>query len=145
MLHNRLDRFISTSQGAEQGYQGFRTLHKHIQLEPEALRDPARRPKRFRFEVAWLREQNCEETIRLGWTAKVKSGNAAAVPDHIRNLCVHLLQWERGAVGNIRSQIRRLRERILAIRRGPLNTNSIKLLEELKSELEECLAREEIL
>ncbi|KAL0431155.1 UNVERIFIED_CONTAM: LINE-1 retrotransposable element O protein [Sesamum radiatum] len=50
-----------------------------------------------------------------------------------------------GEFGNIRRQISKLEERILAIRKGPLNADSMKLLEELKSDLEERLAREEVL
>ncbi|KAL0408409.1 UNVERIFIED_CONTAM: hypothetical protein Sradi_1775300 [Sesamum radiatum] len=85
-----------------------------ISLDQMGIQGSNRRPKRFRFEAAWLREPSCEE-------------------------------WERREFGNVRSRIRQLEDRILSLDKGNLSTDSKQLLEMMKSELEELLAREELL
>ncbi|KAL0356018.1 UNVERIFIED_CONTAM: Retrovirus-related Pol polyprotein from type-1 retrotransposable element R2 [Sesamum radiatum] len=116
-----------------------------ISLDQMGIQGSHRRPKRFRFEAAWLREPSCEEVIQAGWKSVAGSEDVGGVSARIRSVRVHLLQWERREFGNVRSRIRQLEDRILSLDKGNLSTDSKQLLEMMKSELEELLAREELL
>ncbi|KAL0313219.1 UNVERIFIED_CONTAM: putative mitochondrial protein [Sesamum radiatum] len=80
-----------------------------------------------------------------GWKSIIDTGNVSGISNRISSIRIHLLQLERSEFGNIRSNIRRLEERILTVNKGYLSVDSKNLLEELKSELEECLAGVELL
>ncbi|KAL0345258.1 UNVERIFIED_CONTAM: putative mitochondrial protein [Sesamum radiatum] len=57
---------------------------------------------------------------------------------------INLLQWERQGFGHIRNRIHRLEEGIQQMRKGCLTAAAKTRMEELKTELEENLAREEM-
>ncbi|KAL0303027.1 UNVERIFIED_CONTAM: hypothetical protein Sradi_6170800 [Sesamum radiatum] len=64
-----------------------------ISLDQMGIQGSHRRPKRFRFEAAWLREPSCEEVIQAGWKSVAGSEDVGGVSARIRSVRVHLLQW----------------------------------------------------
>ncbi|KAL0427273.1 UNVERIFIED_CONTAM: hypothetical protein Slati_2902100 [Sesamum latifolium] len=116
-----------------------------INLDAKDNQCKPRRAKQFRFEAAWLRDASCEEAIRIGWTSLGTKGEALTIHSRINHARINLLQWEKHEFGHIRSRVCRLEEGIQEIRKGCLTAAAKTRMEELKSELVENLAREEMM
>ncbi|CAM9001934.1 unnamed protein product [Rhodiola kirilowii] len=116
--------------------------HSPILLSPKAgVVNEADRG--FRFESMWLRNGNfmnvvadCWEgnlTCRRSWSEKLE-------------MCADALSsWNRREFGNVKKRIERLKLKLEKIRRSPRTEENCRMEDELSAEIDEWLAREEML
>ncbi|KAL0463438.1 UNVERIFIED_CONTAM: putative mitochondrial protein [Sesamum latifolium] len=93
MVRARLDRAISNSRWAN--FFPSATVHHEgvsssdhavlwVVLQPEKVRAPRHKKPRFRFEAAWLSNQESAEVVRMAWDAETDSDPQIKITNKIR-------------------------------------------------------------
>ncbi|KAK6163315.1 hypothetical protein DH2020_000179 [Rehmannia glutinosa] len=101
--------------------------------------------KKFRFEALWVKHEECEKIIRDKWIHS-SGGEIRNSIHNTLNLCkTSLIQWNRACVGNITEKIKKMRDKLHAIRLHPRDDNSKLEETRLRTELEDLLDKEELL
>ncbi|KAL0433252.1 UNVERIFIED_CONTAM: hypothetical protein Slati_2659500 [Sesamum latifolium] len=93
----------------------------------------------------WSRAAGCEETIHQTWDS---SSSVLAGQRLSRNLC-HVLQelitWEKATFGSVNRQVKELEEAMLNLDKRTSDTTTLARRADLHRQLNELLAREEII
>ncbi|KAL0454690.1 UNVERIFIED_CONTAM: hypothetical protein Slati_0808200 [Sesamum latifolium] len=103
---------------------------------------------RFRFEVAWLRSEDCKGVIQRAWASTesvdpTDSGSTDSLLHKLSSCHLHLTNWDKSGFGNISKRIKEVEGILKGAACKEITSSSKSRTERLKAELEELLEREE--
>ncbi|KAL9675120.1 hypothetical protein QQ045_003321 [Rhodiola kirilowii] len=98
---------------------------------------------KFRFEPMWMRDVKFREEVQDIWS-RVKSNNSS-MGDKLRACGEELNKWNSRKFGRVGKNIRRLKEQISKMQNEGRTEETAKKEAELTNEMDEWLAREELL
>lgn len=96
------------------------------------------RPKRFRFEAKWIKEEECEDIIRQGWKS---NGDICNELIDCKN---NLISWRRKSHIDTSKQIPALRKMIDRLQQGEITERVKREFQSLSTMLEGLLEREDL-
>lgn len=97
----------------------------------------------FRFEPMWLREGSFNDVVRQEWISARRCSGRLSVT---LSRCGFVLQnWNARNFGSVHKRVKTLKEHIVKLEQEERTASVIKKELKLSSELDEWLAREELL
>jgi exonuclease III len=126
-IKERLDRAVATEGWCER-FPGFRVIneeprhsdHRPVVVELDEDSGLGRRtggPRPFRFEAAWLEEENCREVVQNAWEREVQ-GRGGNVTDAIQGVAADLKDWNKSSLGNLEKRIAKIKKELERCRRS---------------------------
>lgn len=120
------------------------SYHKPIMVN---LERPGRRHSTgqtgFRFEPTWLRDETFMESVSKAWTRSREYN--ATLCDKLDNCGKSLLAWNVSKFGNMHARIKKLKEQLEKLGSVVRTEELINMEAQLSTELDEWLAREELI
>lgn len=100
--------------------------------------------RRSVFEVMWVRDERCREVIELAWEPLHANTNCNIV-NQIKSCQSHLKRWNQRAFGNVKTRLKKLKERLQFLEAQNLLTETASKIQGLKKEINKALKREEVM
>ncbi|KAL0411403.1 UNVERIFIED_CONTAM: hypothetical protein Slati_3730000 [Sesamum latifolium] len=114
-----------------------------ITLCPEVRRDPSGGRKCFRFEVAWLQDQACEDIVRRTWTSPGTVRPAIPLRDKIAGVSAYLAGWGRLFGREVKDRIETLEKALMAYQQAAMTEECTTRRARNKEELTRLILQEE--
>ncbi|XP_057811697.1 uncharacterized protein LOC131025935 [Salvia miltiorrhiza] len=152
-IMERLDRIFGSSEWMSL-YPGFEVTHLlrkasdhcHLLLSLETSSEKMQnRPKPFRFEAMWLRNESCKELCEKMWQSGLGSRSVSDLKQKIEDMGRELKIWEKEVFGNVRKKCAELRERLAILKKSNMEAWSKDEQRMIEDELDELLKQEELM
>lgn len=111
-ISERLDRFLANDQWCEMypNSQASHCLAAHsnhcpVVLDTSVVQSQSRGYRPFRFEIMWVGEKTCVDTIEQVWSQGSSRDKMGAIMDRILKCGVRLKQWNKSRFGNVQKRL----------------------------------------
>ena len=88
----------------------------------------------FRFEAAWLQEEDCAQVVEDAWNDAFADAGAT-VGDAIRRVGKKLWEWDKEVLGELKHRIKKAKKELGKCRRGPISQDGVSREHILKYKL----------
>nr|POF17280.1 hypothetical protein CFP56_18392 [Quercus suber] len=143
----RLDRAFANSLWLElnlairvQHFRAHLPDHNPILIRPEGIVPHRNRP--FRFKKLWLREERCEETVRVVWGNSTDPSSMPSVSDKIKKYGERLVEWSKHSVRNIRRQLEEKTKELIKAELAVASGAESNMVRVIQAEVNELLEKE---
>ncbi|CAM8982331.1 unnamed protein product [Rhodiola kirilowii] len=95
--------------------------------------------KPFRFESMWMRDATIVDTVKKSWNSN------ESLFGKLSQLSQHLTAWNKKSFGKVGHQLKRLKEELSEVRKGPRTDYSTEKEKSIAKDIDEWLIREEFM
>lgn len=81
-----------------------------------------RKKKRFRFEEVWLRDDECQRLVEIGWAVSVGSDPCSIISSKIASTRDILLEWSQARFGRLKQEIELTRSQLAVFYDGSFSS-----------------------
>ncbi|KAK9985942.1 hypothetical protein SO802_030893 [Lithocarpus litseifolius] len=113
-----------------------------LKTDSNSRRSP-RRPKLFRFESMWLRDDRCNEIVSMAWEKGVHGGTEWPFSKCLEECRTALVSWNKSTFGNVGWKISSLQRKLQILEERQGNCIDMEEIYETKMELNKMLKAEE--
>jgi hypothetical protein len=114
-----------------------------IDTEEPEMHHNQRSHKLFRFEAAWVKEENCVTIVENGWKECVEA-RGGSVSEAAKAVSQDLGDWSKNILGDLERRIKTLKKELGMCRRGNISQACIKKEQLLKVKLQKLEEQQEM-
>jgi hypothetical protein len=88
----------------------------------------------FRFEAAWLQEEDCVEVVEKAWNSAFEEGKCSVV-EAVKHVGAKLWLWDKEVLGELKNRIKKAKKAPEQCRKGPITQQNVSREQVLRFKL----------